>query len=271
MVAIGRIASSVGHLLFNPKFQETASQTLKASKKAQGWSRMHVQIGDAFKAANNATKNTSFWSEMRTSATSLPRDISSTWKNTSGFWNKTKGVFGQLGKRMPLIGGALMVAFELPNLFSAFKDKGLVGGLLETGKSTARLCGFMGGMAIGQALIPIPIVGGIIGGIAGDWLISKIVGKSHSEKKQEQQEALAQATQQEAAAQQLLMQNPNIFNSSNYAQNGITNQFAQPTITPQQLMQMEMMLRSGYGLNNNSMDQDFMATTSGINRLNYTV
>lgn len=270
MVAIGRIAKSVGNLLFNPKFQDTVTSTLKASKKAMGYKGMHKQIGDAFVKANNATKGTSIFKDMWQSVRTLPKDIGSTYKASSGLWGKTKGIFGQLGKRMPVIGAGMMVAFELPNIFSAFKDKGLIGGVTEIFKSTGRLCGFMGGMAIGQALIPIPIVGGIIGGIAGDWLVGKVTGKRHTEQKAEAEAALAQADANAMAAQQMLMQQQMMANP--YAQNpfmGAQTSVAQcqPTMTPQQLMMMQQMLYNGGGTS--PMDQDFMAMTSGINRLNY--
>ena len=48
---------------------------------------------------------------------------------------------------------------------------------------------------------------------------------------------------------------------------GTNINYAQPTMTPQQLMSLNQMLYSGgFG---NPMDQDFMAMTSGINKLNY--
>lgn len=264
MAGITGLLRAGGRLIFDPQFQEIATKTLKQSKKAQGFTNIHKQIGDAFVKANDATKNTPFWKSVTESATSLPKDISSSWKSATGIWSKTKGVFKQLGKRMPLIGSVLTVAFELPNICSAFKDNGLIGGLLETGKSTARLGGFMGGMAIGQALIPIPIVGGIVGGMIGDWLVSKVVGKSHSEKKaeaEEQQQAMLQQQQQMMPQLGQMTTNP-------IAQAGIAPQLNIPpmTMTPQQLMLMKQQLYSG-GLTS-PMEQDFMAMTSGMNRLN---
>ena len=262
MVGISRILKAGGRLLFDPKFQDTVTDSIKASKKVSGYKNMHVQIKDAFIKANNATKNTTFWGSMKESLTSLGPDIKTNWKAASGITGKSKAVFKQLGKRMPLLGVLLTIGFEVPNIVSAFKDKGLVGGLVETGKSTARLAGATAGFAIGQALIPIPIVGGLIGAIAGDWLVSKVVGKSHSEKKAEA----------EAAAQQQNEYVQNNYDPSFYGQqqtgSGVTtSNYTQPTMTPQQLMAMQQMLyNGGFG---NPMDQDFMAMTSGINRLNY--
>ena len=262
-----------GRLIFDPNFQEIATKTLKESRKAQGFSKFHKQIGDAFVKANNETSKTPFWKGLKSSATSLPSDIASSWKGATGVWGKTKGVFKQLGKRMPLIGALLTVGFELPNLYSAFKDKGLVGGLLETGKSASRLVGFMGGMVIGQALIPIPVVGGIVGGMIGDWLVSKVVGKSYSEEKaeaEEKQQAMIQSAQQQGIQ---IPQTGQTINNGQIAQNMTIPQLnmPMPAVTPQDLMLMQQQL---YG-NSGAMSNDFMANVSGLNnnpfgKLNYT-
>ena len=278
MTSITGILKASGRLIFDPKFQEIATETLKESKKLHGYSKLGKQIGDAFIKANKETKGVSFWNSLKTSATSLPKDISTSWKGASGFFAKSKGVFKQLGKRMPLIGAIMTVGFELPNIISAFKDKGLVGGLLETAKSGSRLVGFMGGMAIGQALIPIPVVGGIIGGMIGDWLVSKIVGKSHSEQKAEaeakQQNGIAEATQtsETQTSQQATPTTP-ATQTGQIAQNSRFPQVVmpKPTLTPQQLMTMQQQL---YG-NKGAMSNDFMANMSGMNtnpmqKLNYT-
>lgn len=281
MVAIGRIFKGAGRLLFDPKFTEAAESALKASRKAQGWKNIHKQIGDCFIKAEKASieANPSLWKGMRDSLTSLPKGMKTAWNGAKGL-GKLKAVGGQLWKRMPLIGGILMVAFELPNIFSAFKDKGLVGGVTEIVKSGSRLVGSMAGFVVGQALIPIPIVGGLIGAIGGDWLVSKITGKSHTEKKTEMEEALAQADtseqqaqllQQQLMQQQMMANNPyaqNMFASYPYGQGNFN--VPQATMTPQQIMAMGQMLQGGYGLpNGNYMDQDFMAMTSGMNRMNY--
>ena len=75
----------------------------------------------------------------------------------------------------------------------------VIGGVTETVKTGLRLGAGMTGAAIGQALIPIPVVGGLVGYLAGDTLMSLITGKSHSEKKaeaEEQQQALINNQQQ---------------------------------------------------------------------------
>ncbi len=263
MAGISRILKAGGRLLFDPKFQDVATESLKASKKAMGFRNFHKQVGDAFVKAEQQTRNTSFWSGLKKSLTSLFPDIKSSWKSASGFGGKLKAVFGQLGKRMPLLGVLLTAALELPNIISAFNDKGLGGGLVEIGKSTTRLAAGTAGFVIGQALIPIPLVGGLVGAFAGDWLMSKIVGKSHSEKKAEAEAEAKVAEAQQQYAEQV--NNPYTQYAAQSAANGVS--YPQPTMTPQQLLAMQQMLYGGgFG---SPMDQDFMAMTSGINRLNY--
>ncbi len=268
MVAIGRIAKSVSRIVFDPKWQETATKALDTSRRSVGYTGLRYNhFKDAFVKADKATINTKLWDSMKNSMTTLPQDMKTMWKSTNGAWAKTKGVFSQLGKRMPVIGGLLMIGFELPNLISAFSDKGIIGGLFETAKSSSRLVGSMAGMAIGQALIPIPFLGGLIGGIAGDWLVSKVVGKSHSEQKAEALEGADSAEKQYEELQKQLKEyqmNTPYGNTNSVAQ----NQFATPTMTPQQIQMLGQQL---YGTG--SMNDDFMANMSGINnlgKLNYT-
>ncbi len=261
MVAIGRIANGFNRLLFDPHFQDVITESLTASKKAKGFKNIHTQVKDAFVSAETATKNTSVWGNMKKSLSTLFPDIKNGCKATNGILAKGKVIGKEFWKRMPMLGVLLGVAFELPNIFSAFNDKGIGGGTLEIGKSATRLAAATAGFSIGQALIPIPVVGGLIGAFLGDWLTSKIVGKSHSEKKAEAEAAQQTAnriTQNNIQIPQGTNQNTNLFNKVNYVQ---------PTITPQQLMLMQQMLYGNGAVS--PMDQDFMAMTSGINRLNY--
>ena len=268
---------------------ETFSKVLQETVKNRGSKNYYSAVWDGIKkGAVEARKHNSgaFWKNTWKALKTTPAKIQQGWRiggkladkagktGLSKLWAQFKGSMSGLGKRMPLIGSLIILATELPNIFSAFKDEGLIGGIKEIGKSGLRLGSGMLGAAIGQALIPIPIVGSIVGYVAGDWLMSKITGKSHSEKKAEAEEALAQANaaeQQNQQLQQYLAQqqmNPygnNMFASNPYAQNSFN--MPQATMTPQQLMQMQQMLYSG-GMNS-AMDQDFMAMTSGIKNLNY--
>ena len=271
MVAIGRIAKNYGRMLFDPKYQEVLTNSIAARKRAykiagkSAYTDFHKNIGDAFNRAEKKTIKTPFWKNLKESLKTLFPDIKNTIKNTDGIWNKTKGTFKQLGKRMPLIGTLMIAATELPNIFSAFKDKGIIGGVTETGKAGLRLGGATVAGAIGQALIPIPFVGGLVGFIAGDLIMSKIVGKSHSEEKAE---ALAQAEVAEQQAQLLQQQLAQQYGPM-YAQNQFGTQTAgmTPTMTQQQLMALQQQL---YG-SGNAMNDDFMANATGINKLNYQV
>lgn len=223
--------------------------------------------------ANMKKLHGGFWKSTWNAIKTIPKKVSQGWEiggriadragktGLSKLWSRTKGVCSGLGKRMPLIGTLMIAASELPNIFSAFKDKGLVGGITETGKAGLRLGGATVAGAIGQALIPIPFVGGLVGFVAGDWLMSKIVGKSHSEEKAE---LLAQA---DTAEQQALMLQQQLANDPSFAQNNPFGATMQPTMTQEQLKALQQQL---YG-NGNFMNDDFMANVSGINKLNYQV
>ena len=96
------------------------------------------------------------------------------------------------------------------------------------------------------------------------------MGKSYADRKAEAEEA--KNTQlKEYMDSQPQMQMPTYPNANMYGgQNMLAgNNYLQyrPTMTPQQMMAIRGMLYGG-GMTN-PMDQDFMAMTSGINRLNY--
>jgi len=101
-------------------------------------------------------------------------------------------------------GGVIIDAlFQIPNLITTIKDKGIMEGVGEALKSGVKItAGAIGGM-IGTA-IGGPI-GSIVGYMAGSWLAGKIVGKSYTEKKEEaeaQQQAQAEIYNQQQQIQQ---------------------------------------------------------------------
>lgn len=208
------------------------------------------------------------WHQLKTA----PKLIGKGWKlgssaakaaGKNSIWGGIKGAFGGIAKRMPLIGGILMVASEIPNIWNTVKEQGLWAGVKETVKSGARVGAGMAGGAIGAALLaPIPVVGPILGGIlgymAGDKLASIFTGKSYSEKKQEQEELI---TQQQQAAQQAQQQG--YYPAGSSFDTGSTNPFAQPTMTPQQLAYMQQQLYGGMG----GMNDDLMYMTM-MNKIN---
>ena len=87
---------------------------------------------------------------------------------------------------------ASWMLLEAPNVFTAIKEKGLSQGAREILKFGARMTTAGLGAAIGSAL-PIPF-GGLIGWIAGEWIASRIVGKSYTEQKAEKEELIAELT-----------------------------------------------------------------------------
>jgi hypothetical protein len=145
----------------------------------------------------------------------------------------TKGFFKGIGKKLPLIGNLLLVGFEIPNIVKATKEKGIGQGVIETGKTGVRLTVATLGAAIGGAAIPV--VGGLVGFIAGEWLASKVIGKTYSEKKAESEEEtqklaeLQQSQSTQTQAQQTVTNNSNISMQGGMTypqQNGVTNPFS---------------------------------------------
>ena len=142
------------------------------------------------------------------------------WNNCKKFFpeaisafNKGKGIKGKfgelfknLGSKMPFIMSASWILMEAPNVFTAIKEKGLFQGVKEVLKFGARMTTAGLGSAIGAAL-PIP-GGSLIGWIAGEWLASRIVGKSYTEQKAEKEELIKELTGQDPNAQVQDAQNP---------------------------------------------------------------
>ncbi len=163
----------------------------------------------------------------------FPSEVSAAWTKggataatagKSALWGSVKGAGSAIGKRLPLIGSLIYAATQIPNIFEATKDGGLVSGGAELLKTGAKITGFTAGCAIGQAICPIPIVGGILGGMVGEWLTGLVVGKSYSEQKEEIQQETAQAMQQQGG-----------FDT------GSTNPFSQG-VDPQQLQMLQEMV-----------------------------
>lgn len=152
--------------------------------------------------AKNALTKGGFFKQALTSLKSLPSTITTMTKagsraariaGKSQVLGGVKGFFKGVGKKMPLIGNLMLIAFELPNVFKATKEEGIGQGVAEVAKAGGRLAGGALGSAIGSAICPG--IGSLVGWVAGEWLASKVVGKSYTE----QQEELAQK-QEEAIA-----------------------------------------------------------------------
>ncbi len=203
-MGIGQIASKgmnyMGRLIFDDRFASKVTSNLKAYKrynKKIGKGRFyqfHKQVGEALKRADKTTKNKKIFESLKDSLKSYKTDVLALWKNKdAGFFKKIGGTLKGLGKRAPLLGTALMLAFELPNIFKATKDGGLINGATEAAKSGVRIAAGVGFGAIGTALLGP--VGSILGFLVGDFVGKLVVGKNYSEKKA----AAAEETQKQTS------------------------------------------------------------------------
>ncbi len=127
-----------------------------------------------------------------------------------------KGFFRGLGKNMPFIAAATTILFELPNIWTATKEQGIGQGVAEVAKAGTRLAGGAAGAAIGSAICPG--IGTMIGWIAGEWLTSKVVGKTYTEQKMEaeEQQRIAMEEAQQANPQPPFTGSPDGYNPYGY-------------------------------------------------------
>ena len=176
---------------------EVAGEAMRAAK-----GNVLVKGKAGFKALEGMQKTGSFWSRA-TANLGLIKTMPAKYMRAARIAGKgifgqagagIKGLFKGLGKNMPFVAAASTLLFELPNIWKATKEQGIGQGVAEIGKAGARLAGGAALAAVGSAICPG--IGTMIGWFAGDWLTSKIVGKSYSEKKAEAEEALAQAQNQ---------------------------------------------------------------------------
>ena len=236
-----------GRLIFDDRFATQITSSLKNSGnyyKRSGKGRFFQfdkQIGRAFQKADKYTSNKKIFQSLKDSLKSYRTDVSALWKSDKKFLSKIGGTLKGLGKRAPLIGTALMVAFELPNIFKATKEGGLINGAAETGKSAVRIAAGVACGAIGTAILG-PL-GSIPGFIIGDLLGKLVVGKSYSEKK---------AAQQAEFTRNMTGYDVKVPESS-----------LKMTMSPQDLLILQQMLYSG---NNN----DFMTNAANNQKLNVT-
>ena len=149
-------------------------------------------------------------------------------KGKSTILGGMKGFFKGLGKNMPFLAAATTLLFELPNIWTATKEQGIGQGVAEVAKAGTRLAGGAAGAAIGTALLPG--IGSFLGWIAGEWLTSKVVGKTYTEKKAEAEEQLLAMEEQAQQAQQAPQMGPQTpftgtpnYNPYGYNPYGMTN------------------------------------------------
>lgn len=241
-----------GRLIFDDSFASKVTSSIKAQGRIYqnaGKSRFknfHKQVGEAFVRAEKRTGKKGIFESLKGSLKSYTKDVSTLWKSNKPFFSKIGGTLKGLGKRAPLIGTALMLAFELPNIFKATRDGGLINGALEAGKSGVRLAAGIACGAIGTA-IGGPI-GGILGFFVGDMLGKLVVGKSYSEKKAAEQEKIEETVNTVIPS----------FDGANL------NMLPGMTLSPQEILMLQQML---YGNNSNF---PYYAINNSQNKLNVT-
>jgi hypothetical protein len=175
----------------------TASEAVgKAMKAKKGSVFKKAEAG--WKALEKAGSGNFFKNFIANAKKFLPEAIDA-FKSGTGFKGKFGELFKNLGSKMPFIMSASWILMEIPNVWTATKEKGIFQGAAEVLKFGARMTTAGLGSAIGAAL-PIP-GGSIIGWIAGEWIASRIVGKSYTEQKAEKEELIKELTGQDASAQ----------------------------------------------------------------------
>ncbi len=223
--------------------------------KGADWSNFGTKFKDAIhsvekheaaiRKANGGSYLKAFWEQL----TSIPKVFKDEWKlggevakraGKSAFWGKLGGLNNAFMKRMPLIGGLMALAFQFGNIKEAFthKDGGFATGMLEVGKAAAKIGVDTAGFMVGQALIPIPLVGGIIGSIVAGSLGEFILGKGFADKKKEE------------AGEQTYGYLPYV--AQNNAGQGFNGTQGGTFVPPQSTMSEEELAKLGFALQNNN-------------------
>lgn len=201
-------------------------KSIAVSKKAAGGSFIKAAMA-SIKELPKVIKTSMKWNTARAMVAAKAAGKTGAALKAAGFWGGVKGFFKGVGKKMPLIGNILLVACELPNIIKATKEQGIGQGVAEVVKAGSRLTAASIVSAIGTTVAG-PI-GGIAGFIIGDWLASKVVGKSYTEKVAEEMEKDAQALERVQR-----MQNegkiPQSAPTQAVAFTGASNPFANPNI-----------------------------------------
>lgn len=193
----------------------------------------------ALNVAKKTRTSGSVFSRIFSSIKSTPKDLIAATKGgaaaakaagKSGILGGLKGLGKGFWSKMPLIGNLMLIGFELPNIFKATKEQGVGQGVAEVAKAGVRLTGASIGAAVGSmAFGPI---GGFIGWGLGEWLTSKVIGKSYSEKvaeaEEKQAEAMALLQQQPQVAQTYPQYNPIAFSGAGNMDNFLANSMANP-------------------------------------------
>lgn len=248
------------------------------------WQAVKTGFKDGFiKAeADNARlvkENGGFFKNLWQNIKNIKKDIPKGWTEggnaaKAAGKNVIKGKFSglgkALGKKMPLIGSLMMLAFEIPNIFKATKEEGLISGGTEVVKAGVRLGFGAVGAALGS-LIPVPFVGNLVGWMVGEAIGKLIVGKPYTEKKEQQeaeiQEKIAQASGQNIPFGTIPAQgNTNVNANTGTMQNTFNPYAVKPAMSAQELQSLAMQL---YGGGANNYTNDYMYNTSGLNQTGF--
>ncbi len=222
--------------------------------KGAEWDNLGTKLKNGFKAveaheealrkAHGNSWFKSFWHQIKTTPSTIGAErkagiAAAKLAGKSTFWGGFKGFGTGLMKRMPLIGGLMAVGFQLPNLIEAFthKDGGLGTGLVETGKAAAKLGLDTAGFMVGQALIPIPFVGGMIGAFVASTIGEAILGKSFSEKQAEKN-----GESHISGNMPYIAQNTSGNGGTSGMNNGLLINLPQPTMTDEQIAKIAQQL-----------------------------
>ena len=173
----GKHVGGAGYKHFGRSLRQSFVETESAYKGVL------ARDGSFFKYAGKTLRNLpgEIWNAAKSSSAAAKA------AGKSGIWAGIKSGGGALMKRFPLVGSLLYLATEVPGIAKATWNGGLVDGAAEALKVGIKVTGFTAGAAIGQALIPIPFVGAVIGGMLGNKLGEIIAGTSYEEKQEEAQ------------------------------------------------------------------------------------
>ena len=201
-----------------------------------------VLAAEKFNNKNIARNGGSVWKNIKYNLSTIPDKIAQGWRvggqnavrhGKNKLWGNFKGIFKGIGTRMPLIGTLLLAATSLPDIFKATANEGIVSGSAEVVKVAARVGGGTLAAAVGTALLG-PI-GGLVGYAVGDWITSKIVGKSYSERKYDQEQKIAEEVEKRATEKAA-----EVAATAGYQQVPFTGGY-----NPFQMMQMQQLMGNG--------------------------
>ncbi len=233
-------------------------KSIAVSKKAAGGSFIKAAMA-SIKELPKVIKTSMKWNTARALVAAKAAGKTGAAFKAARFWGGVKGFFKGVGKKMPLIGNIMLIAFELPNIFKATAEKGLGQGIIETIKAGTRLTVASIASAIGT--VAAGPIGGIAGFIIGDWLASKVVGKSYTQKVEEENNKDMEAVERI----QQMQEDGRLDKIAQQMQQAQAAQQTQQTQQPQAPQQTPTATYPngynpfGYGYNSpNSYDNDFM-------------